>query len=91
MNFFFKYLVEDMDRSEWLYFENISLPALHKYFNYNGVDNIVPKDYSALIEDNEFLNILKFTKDLRKENLEVTNLTINQIKVVIDAISKELE
>lgn len=89
--FTFTFLVGDVDREEWLHLENITRPALYKYFSYKSRYSIIPKNYAALINDSEFLTILKVTRDLRKRNLESTKSDIYEIEEVIDAISKELD
>ena len=87
----YSFLIEDIDRDEWQHLENITRPALYKYFNYISINHIIPKDYPTLICDGEILSIFKFTRDLRTANLYATSLTLQEIEVVIDAISNELD
>mgnify|MGYP003640986258 CR=1 FL=1 len=87
----FKTFIGDIEREEWIHTETISRPAMYKYFILNDSGNLVPKDYAELIEDKDFLSILRFTKNLRAISLRATKRSVNEIQIVIDAISKELE
>ena len=55
------------------------------------VANLVPKDYNELVKDQDFLNILQSTKQLKERSLSATKRSVHEILIVIDAISKELE
>ena len=86
----FKTFIGDMEREEWINTETISRPALMKYFYYNDRKNVVPKDYNALVNDRDFLSVLNFTIELRKRSSWATEYNINEIQIVTDKITTEL-
>jgi hypothetical protein len=86
----FKTFIGDIEREEWLNTETISRPTLLKYFYFIDQNNVVPKDYDSLVTNKDFLSILNFTIDLRKRSLQATEYNNNEISIVIDAITTEL-
>ncbi len=86
----FKTFIGDIEREEWINTETISRPTLMKYFYFIDGKNVVPKDYDSLVKNKDFLSVLNFTIDLRKRSLRATEYNINEISIVIDAITTEL-
>jgi len=86
----FKTFIGDIEREEWINTETSSRPTLMKYFVFIDSENIVPKDYNTLVTDKDFLSVLNFTIDLRKRSLKATEYNIDEIRIMIDAITTEL-
>ena len=86
----FKTFIGDIEREEWINTESISRPTLLKYFYFIDRENVVPKDYDTLVTDKDFVSILNFIISLRKRSLKATEYNIDEIRIVIDAITTEL-
>ncbi len=68
------------------------MPFFSKNFRYtdNSVYSALPKDYTKLINNEEFLNVLSIIKRTRRRGIERYNGDIIQLKEVIEDIKTEL-
>lgn len=59
---FYSYLINDNDKTGWLYAETISFPIYNKYIrkDINSLKLARPNNYEDLVNNDEFLNMLHF-------------------------------
>lgn len=67
------------------------VPLLQKHFRIENIDQYVVNDYTALLDDKEFTNMLSFRGSLRKSSTVQKIKAVVQTQEVLSLIDKELK
>jgi hypothetical protein len=91
----FKYISEDIDKSEWLYSESIVQPFFASNFqisdtNINEPPKAIPNDYDKLKQNQYFRNILAQLLTIRKAGAMNSEFFKQEVEILITNIDKEL-
>jgi hypothetical protein len=83
-------LIQETKRLEDQVWPAVVVPMIQKHFKYVD-DLLVPTDYGALLNDQEFMNMWSFRGVLRKDSTEKKQAARKQTQYVIDLLVNELE
>ncbi|MEZ2414405.1 DUF6090 family protein [Muriicola sp. E247] len=83
-------LMQETRRLEDQLWPAVVVPMYQKHFRRSDQEHAYINDYNALLEDNEFKNMLSFRGSLRKSSTFHKRKAIDRTKNVLDLIDKEL-
>ena len=86
----YPYLLQETKRLEDQMWPSVVLPLQQKYFKIMPDEQYIPTDYSALIRDEEFINMLSFRLSMRSFSTNLKESTIQITQDVISSIGDEL-
>ena len=84
-------LMQETKRLEDQIWPAVVVPLQQKHFKVMPDAKYIPTDYSQLLTDQEFINMLSFRLALRTGSTELKTKTISSTKHVIFSIERELE
>lgn len=86
----YPYLFQETKRLEDQVWPSVVVPMFQKHFKY--MDNLVlPTNYEALLNDDEFINMWSFRGELRKASTSHKILAIEKTQEVIHLMESELK
>ena len=83
--------VGDMDREQWDFQSAVVLPVWNRYLRTTPDDITEPSNYDALLDSEEFLNVLYNRSDLLDRSMDFQEGSLEDTKEVLDALEAELE
>ena len=86
----YPYLMQETKRLEDQMWPSVVLPMQQKHFKIKPDARYIPTDYTAMLEDEELINMLSFRLTMRAFSSQLKNSTIQLTQDVISSIDREL-
>ena len=84
-------LVGDIDREQWGFQDGVFYPVWNRHIRTLPNGNAEPSNYKALLDSEEFLNLLYSRSDFLRRSIVRQEQTLEQTRNVLSVIQDELE